>query len=122
MSFRVFRILNAIRRGYALGVFWIYVAMFVMTLPLIFIFPPGALVMIFLGLLGLAVAVLVGGSLKLMVEGLARALISRGVCPGCADRRVPLQDRSTWSCAQCGAVYLPSGAESSIELPVVGPG
>ncbi len=71
---RLLLVLQAVNRNYALIVFWIYVGMFVLTFSMIFIFPPGALAMVFLGLGGLIVAV-IGAQLLKLLEHLVTRLI-----------------------------------------------
>ena len=115
--YRVFRIIRAISHSFGLGVFFLYVALFLGTFSLIFIFPPGALVMVFLGLAGLLAAAIVGWSLRTMEHLFARSLLKQGVCPGCANRHLPDRlDDTDWQCEQCGAVFMNSGAEKGIGL------
>jgi hypothetical protein len=72
-----FRFFRAVDRSYALAVLWLYVGLFLFTFALIFVFPPGALVMVFVGLAGLLLAVILGRVLRLIHLGLGRLLMRR---------------------------------------------
>ncbi|MHC5002145.1 MAG: hypothetical protein ACYTJ0_03400 [Planctomycetota bacterium] len=112
MVFRAYRMLHAVHESYALGVFWLYLGLFLLTLALIFVFPPVALAMVFLGLAGLLPAVVAGKLLAAIVAALARALLGQGTCPGCASRRLPEPEAADWQCEQCGRSYDRSGREA----------
>jgi hypothetical protein len=103
MVYRVYRVIRFVKQGYALGVFWLYFAMFVLAVSLLW-FPPLALGLVFVGLGGLVVAVLVGLLLGLVRDGLARLLASQGVCTSCGVRRLSIHDGAE-TCVRCGAAF-----------------
>ena len=45
-----YRVMRAIDRGYPLAVLWLYVGAFAVAMALMFVFPPGSLIMMGLGL------------------------------------------------------------------------
>jgi hypothetical protein len=115
MLFRAFRILRALNRGYGLGVFWLFVCAFPPSFLLIFIMPPAALLVVFLALALLLLAVAAGKLLRLAERGMARALLDRGVCPGCAARG-RAGAAAGWECDACGVNFLGNGVEQEMEL------
>jgi hypothetical protein len=111
----LYQVLHAVDRSYTLAVFWVYVAAFLLTFTLIFIFPPAAIVMVFVALLGLGIAVAGGKLIGLSARLTARSFLQRGRCPRCDE---PIESAaaghgvvSTRRCHGCGACFLPSGAE-----------
>jgi hypothetical protein len=121
VTYRAFRILRAIQRSYPLGVLFLYLGLFAFTFTLIFVFPPGAVAMVFVALAGLLAAVILGALLRWVVHMLARRLLRSGVCPGCAVHRPfidGLADQSVRRCEMCGAIFLPSGVEQDLGVQV----
>jgi hypothetical protein len=126
--------LQAVNRNYALIVFWIYVAMFVVTCSMIFVFPPGALAMVFIGLLGLLLAVIGGQLLKLIEHAVAKLagpalliVVATLVTTGCSSGPEPApatvfisgSDRAVLDIAGSGYVELKNYGPGSVRLAVV---
>ena len=112
MLVRIYRLLRLADSNFGLTVFWLYVALFVMTFALIFVMPPVALILVFLGLAGLVAAVLVGRVLHLVTSRVASSLIRSGCCPRCSERTPPLATApDAWHCSECGAAFHAFGTE-----------
>jgi len=79
----LYRFIRRVNRAFALAVLWTYIGAFVLAFSLMFVFPPGTLLLVFLGVFGLVAAVggaqLLGGT----EHFLARSLIRREWCPRC---------------------------------------
>src|SRR5262245_29439956 len=130
----LYRILHAIHQWYAITVFWIVLAVFLMSFPMIFFFPPGPILLVFLGLGFLRLAVAVGKALRSALHLTARHAMARGVCPRCrhahpasapalahgpgrAPAPAPGSEQNTWRCGACGAAFEASGAEGEVQQP-----
>jgi hypothetical protein len=110
---RLYAIVSAVSAGYPIAVLWCYVAAFVLAMALMFVFPPGTIVLLWVGLMSLAAVVIVHHLLALMRNVVARFLLSRGSCPSCGHGMGIARDVSVpWTCEGCGTVFLPSGAEA----------
>jgi len=127
----IYRIVRSVNRAYAFAVLWCYIAAFVVAFALMFVFPPGTLLLVFLGVFGLVAAV--GGAQILggIEHLLARRLIRQERCPACGMHRTfePItRGRSTEAsgadrerhapetsgrlgCNACGAAYERWGGE-----------
>jgi ribosomal protein S27AE len=105
--------LHAINAGYALAVFWMYVAALAFGMCTIFFFPQMAVVLVFLGLLFLGPA-LIGSKVLFAVERrLARQSLRRRVCPRCGEQIIANSGEvESWRCEYCQTEYLPSGLQS----------
>lgn len=107
MLFRLHRIARGAQSAYPLCVFWLYLGLFVLTFALVFVFPPLGLALVFAGLAGLLLVVTVGKILGIVTRSMARALIDRGICPSCSERRaVPFGDQP---CPVCGQAWSSRG-------------
>ena len=107
-----YRILRTIHRGYPLAVFWIYVALFFLAMSLMFVFPPGTLILLGLSLASLVAVILIAKLLGLLLHLTARVTLNAGVCPGCGHRSEHRRDTAAaWQCEHCGVVFLPNGTE-----------
>jgi ribosomal protein L37AE/L43A len=112
MFMLAYKIIRAANRAYPFVVFWIYVVAFLTALPLMFIFPPGTLVLLWMALLSLVFFVALGKILRVVQHGMANRALSNRTCPGCGERFSDPSDRShAWRCDSCGAVFEPGGAE-----------
>ena len=72
-----YRLARAADEQYALAVFWLYVGLFIFTFALIFVFPPGAILMVFVALAGLLVAVVIKWLVRGVHHGLGRLVTRR---------------------------------------------
>lgn len=112
----LYRLLRSINAWYAIVVLWVYVLAFLMAMGLMFVFPPAPLVLMFAGLGGLGIVVLVSRLLHGMQNVLSRHCLGTGVCPSC--RRgldaVITHPGAGWRCANCGAEYTTRGVEINL--------
>ena len=114
----IYRILRAVHRAYALTVFWLYLLLFGVAFMLIFVFPPGTLLLLFVGIFGLVFSV-VGAQLLAGSEHLfARFSLRRESCPICREADVIQRelasdepDGSIYRCRACGAGFHVWGGE-----------
>ena len=114
-----YRIIRSAHEGFVVGLFWIYVVLFAVAMCMIFIFPPGAIVLFFGCLVSLPLAVLGALLLRTMRAGLASTILRSGRCPCCGERmQSARQDSEAWRCAYCGACFHPGGREEPVS-PVV---
>jgi ribosomal protein L37AE/L43A len=113
-----YKITRTVNRAYPLVIFWLYVAAFLAALPLMFIFPPGTLMLLWMSLLGLIFFVALGKLLRVVQRSLARRALSDRTCPRCGERFSDPRDQShDWRCESCGATFEPSGAEPDLGQP-----
>ena len=109
-----YRVLRAINEVYPIAVLGCYVTAMFVALLLMFIFPPGTLLLFGFGLASLVVVVLLSRLLGMAVRGVARVNLRGGVCPGCGRRIETKRDESApWACESCEVTFLPSGAEQN---------
>jgi hypothetical protein len=109
---RLYGIVSAIHIGYPLAVFWCYVAAFFLALSLMFVFPPGTIILLWLALVGLVVVVIVHRLLGLARHTVARIILNAGSCPSCGQRADRVRDGAQpWTCLKCGHGFAPSGAD-----------
>jgi DNA-directed RNA polymerase subunit RPC12/RpoP len=100
-------------QGYKLLMMWVMIGLFMIALALTFIHPSLAIIMLWLGIVVFALGVFVGKVVFQRVErSEARRELRGHHCPGCgAEFEGELSKEDEWKCAECGAVFLPSGAE-----------
>jgi ribosomal protein L37AE/L43A len=108
----LYRILRWITTWYPLGVLWLCIAAMIVAFSLMFVFPPGTLLLLFIGLAGLGAAVIGFRALQALQRGLARRAIAHGVCPSCKTRQPWPTEGETWRCESCGTSLLVTGAEA----------
>ena len=111
----LYRLVRTTHRGYALAIFWMYVAAFAIAFCFMFILPLVTISLVFVAIFGLAVAycgeLILGG----IEHVLARRFLRRNICPGC---RLEAMDRTAAdriTCLECGATFDPSGVETEFE-------
>ena len=111
MLYRLVRFMN---EWYALSVLWAYLALFLLAFALIFVFPLGPILLLFLGLAGMGVVVVTGRLLRGTQHKLARHALAHGRCPRCesaASSQIGLNQ--SWTCPQCGTRFGAHGDEST---------
>jgi hypothetical protein len=111
MLYRVVRVIN---EWYAISVFWAYLGLFLVAFALVFVFPLGPILLLFLGLAGLGVAIIAGKLLRQMQLSLARHALAQGRCPRCQfamPQHHPLQE--SWTCIHCGSQFGIRGDEAT---------
>jgi len=108
-----YRVLRAISDVYPTAVLGCYVAAMIVALAMMFIFPPGTLLLLGFGLAGLVLVVLLYRLLTMVVRADARLILGGGACPCCGRRMQTQRDESRpWACEWCEVTFLPSGAET----------
>ncbi len=92
-----------------------YLGLFVMAFVLMFLFPLGALVLVFVGIFGLAIVVPAAAGAQALERSMNRRRLAAGSCPRCgatldstaAEGGVPQV------CGGCGASWTPAGTQST---------
>ncbi|MCI0363043.1 MAG: hypothetical protein L0Y44_00565 [Phycisphaerales bacterium] len=107
----LYRFLRSINAWFGLAVLWVCLAAFLLALPLMFIFPQGTLLLLFVGLFGLGLAVIGFKVLRYFEHALARRSLARGSCPRCGQHDSTIPSDEPWRCAACGTSYEVSGNE-----------
>ncbi|MDY7107204.1 MAG: hypothetical protein SYC29_01070 [Planctomycetota bacterium] len=112
---RFYRVIRAINRAYALTVLWLYIAAFLVAVALMFMYPIGTITLVWAGLVGLVVALLVGRLLAIVQRALARRSLTASRCPSCGAGLddVSAEASSPRTCGACGCIFLPNGAEQT---------
>ena len=107
-----YRMMRSINGGYPLVVLGLYITAFILALCLMFIFPPGTLLLLGFGLAGLVGVLIVGRTLGAMEHFIARTILRGGACPSCGHRMQTSRDEAdVWQCEACDAVFRPDGAQ-----------
>ena len=107
--------ISAVNAVYGLAVAWVYIAAFVLALGMVFIFPPGTLLVFFIGLASLGLAVALGKLIDAITRGMARRSMASGRCPRCRDLLTHAGERGDERpvvCALCGSAFLDDGGET----------
>ncbi|MFM1830705.1 MAG: hypothetical protein RLZZ558_1045 [Planctomycetota bacterium] len=112
----VLRILRWVNRMYAFAAFGVYAVAFVIAFVCVFTFPLGALVLVVLGVLSLAVVALGRDALQAIERWMGRRWLRAGRCPQC--RMGPVQPRGmAWTCRGCNAAFASDGSQEAPEEP-----
>ncbi len=109
----LYRLLRIVNRVYPFVMLWTYVALFVLALPFMFIFPPLSLFLVIFAALSVPIVFLGRTIMMAPQKLLARHKLSKGVCPRCGEFVVgsDLAIDSRWHCVSCGTLYSESGEE-----------
>ncbi len=109
-----YRVVRAINGGYPMVVLGLYIMAFLLAFCLMFIFPPGTLLLLGFGLAGLVGVFIVGRMLGAVEHSIARAILRGGACPSCGHRIETIRDDgASWRCGMCEIVFRPDGSEQS---------
>jgi len=111
----LYRILRWTTAWYPLGVLWLCILAMIVAFSLMFVFPPGTLLLLFVSLAAVGVSVLGFRLLQSLQRALARRLVARGVCPSCGSVQERSDGEHAWQCAACSCEIQISGAETSPE-------
>lgn len=107
-----YRVMKSMSDWYALAVLWTYLAAFLIALALVFVFPLGPLILLFLGLASLGGVLLTARLLRSIKHRAARYSLNRGACPMClADGQPRPQLGQPWRCEKCAAEFSVDGSE-----------
>jgi hypothetical protein len=107
----LYRVLHALDAGFPVAVLFIYIAAFLMAFAFMFMFPQVTLLLLFMGLGGMVLAVLIKQSLGLMLRLAARQALARNLCPRCRRLNEDRLQRDPWQCPHCGAAFACTGIE-----------
>jgi hypothetical protein len=110
---RLYRIIRVINRAYALTVLWLYIAAFLVAVALMFVHPAGTIILVWAGLVGILLVLLVGKLLAVLQRAAARRALGAGRCPSCGSslERAPADAAASMACDACGCVFLANGTE-----------
>jgi ribosomal protein L37AE/L43A len=107
----LYRFVRLINAHYALAIFWVYVLAFVVAWALVFVFPLGPLLLLFIGLAGLGFAVIGMKIMEAVERALARSQIHQGICPVCREHALhERREDRTLHCDACHSAFQPGGA------------
>ena len=108
-----YRVLRTISEAYAIGVLFIYIAMFGLALVFMFIMPPATIVLLWIGLFSLPVAIILGKVISVSLNSLSRGYLRMGVCPSCGHRAEGDQPllQEEWTCPECDTTYTKHGGQ-----------
>jgi hypothetical protein len=101
-----YRFVRSVTRVYPIMVLGLYVAAFLLAASMMFIFPPGTLLLFWLGLVGLVFVVLLAKLLRFLERFVASSVLATGRCPVCdgpAPR--PMNAAIRWQCESCGFTF-----------------
>lgn len=109
----LYRLFSRFNDDFGLLVFVVYLLAFALAFVLIFIFPPGALVLVLLGLAGFVVIWMVLLLTRAGERSIARKHIRRGACPLCGGSTAavpgPGDPERLHQCDQCSQNYESDG-------------
>lgn len=87
-------------------VFGCYLLAFVTAFAMVFMLPVGALLLVFVGLMGLIPVVTVAVALRAFERPLARAKLQRGDCPACGEHAIESVSGALESAGAGGAAHF----------------
>ncbi|MCP3903282.1 MAG: hypothetical protein GY715_06565 [Planctomycetes bacterium] len=105
-----YRIIRAFNHGYPLVMLGLYVGSLILAMGLMFVFPPGTLLLLGLGLASLGIVILFARLLEMLEHLLARLILRSGTCPNCGRRMQTIHDEERpWTCESCERVFSATG-------------
>ena len=110
----IYRLLAKFNDDFGLFVFFLYLAAFVLAFLMVFIFPPGALALMLLGLIGFVGIWGVVMVMRFFERILARKALEQNRCPCCSEAEgLSLTPSSEWDsvvlCGGCGQHFESGG-------------
>ena len=116
----IYRLLAKFNDDFALFVFFLYLAAFVLAFLMVFIFPPGALALMLLGLVGFVGVWVIVGVMRFFERILARKSLSQDRCPCCSHAEgFSLTPSEEWDsvvlCGGCGQHFESGGRRIPVE-------
>jgi ribosomal protein L37AE/L43A len=111
----LYQIVRSLNEWYPLAVLWMYIGALLLALAMMFIFPQGTILLMFLGLAGLAFVAVGWRLLQWTMHALARGILTRGLCPNCKKSASAHDPSSDWTCVHCGATFSPRGVQLNEE-------
>ena len=110
----LYRLLAKFNDDFGLFVFFLYLAAFLLAFLMVFIFPPGALALMLLGLVGFVGVWLVVVVMRTFERALARKALGKGRCPSCShEEGMVVTPSIEWDsvvlCGGCGQHFESGG-------------
>ena len=110
----IYRLLAKFNDDFGLFVFFLYLAAFLLAFLMVFIFPPGALALMLLGLVGFVVVWLIVVVMRTFERLLALKALAKDRCPCCAHHEgMTVTPSSEWDsvvlCGGCGQHFESGG-------------
>lgn len=106
----LYRVLRLARETFPIAAFWVYVGLFVVACPFLFILPLVTLLLFGLCLASLPFAALTARLLAAGQEMAARKSIGRGRCPACGGVAAELLGAAAFRCDNCATSFDDRGA------------
>jgi ribosomal protein L37AE/L43A len=114
----VLRLLRLVNRLYPWVALAAYMLAFAVAFVCVFTFPLGALALVVMGVLSLAVVAVARDGLQAVQRLMQRGWLRRGRCPAC--RMGPVKaEGSGWRCRGCAQSFDTDGAEATAAEPAV---
>jgi predicted RNA-binding Zn-ribbon protein involved in translation (DUF1610 family) len=113
----IYRLLRAVNLAYPFLVFWLYLGAFVIALSFVFVFPPVALLLVFVCVLSIPFIFLTRLVLMFPQLLLARHALRKHKCPRCGEFVIDVRSEAegAWHCVSCGVHYMIAGEEIELE-------
>jgi hypothetical protein len=114
----LYRILCSFNDDFGLCVFFVYLAAFALAFVLIFIFPPGALALVMLGILGFVGIWVVVACSKMLERSICRRQLAAGCCPFCSGELLVPGDTGQnehATCSRCGQAFERDGRRHDLD-------
>ena len=110
----IYRLLAKFNDDFGLFVFFLYLAAFVLAFLMVFIFPPGALALMLLGLVGFVGVWMIVVIMRFFERILARKALGSDRCPCCSKlSEFVVTPSSEWDsvvcCGGCGQLFESGG-------------
>ena len=109
---RLYLILRSFNAGTSCVLLVLFIAAFVLAFALMFVYPLGSLILVFLGLGGLWGSAILRKLASIGQLRVARSLLRQRLCPNCGNQR---SDNIELACEQCEARFE-SGGSMIIEM------
>ena len=104
---RLYLILRAFNVGSSCVLLVLFIAAFVLAFALMFVYPLGSLILVFLGLGGLWGSAILRKLASIGQLRVARSLLKKGLCPNCG---IPRSDNIEHACEKCEARFESGGS------------
>jgi len=106
-----YRLIRSFNHCYPMAMMGLYVGAMILALALMFVFPPGTLLLLGFGLASLGIVVLIARISEIFEHASARSILRSGVCPTCGHRMQTIRDETRpWTCEWCEHTFTTTGA------------
>lgn len=99
-----YRVIHRANDRYKLTVMSVLIAAFLVAMPLMFVHPTVVILLVWLGLVVLALALPIEWLLQRAERAAAHKALQRHECPECGSTLGDAPDESDWICESCGFV------------------